>query len=107
MGLDGATRSTPVGVAFMAGSVTPTLWIKGKPAGVNPTIRLMQFSEGVDPPILTEYTEYFLNLTDTSDDVNEDVVVKNSRRKNAKFLEDSQNELDQEENKREKRSEDE
>lgn len=105
--LDRANKSTPVGVAFMAGSVTPTLWIKKKPAGVNPTIRLMEISESVDPPIITEYTEYFLNLTETSDDDDkeEEVVAKNSRRKNAKFLEDSQEEFNQEEtNKRERRS---
>ena len=35
----------PVGVAFMAGSVTPILWVGGKPAGVNPTIRLMEFGD--------------------------------------------------------------
>ena len=76
-----ADRSKAVGVAFMAASVTPILWVKKKSTGVNPTIRYVEFS---DAGILTDYTEYSLDINNIED--TEDVAITNSRRKNAKFL---------------------
>ena len=78
-------RSSALGVAFMASSITPLLWVN-EVVGVNPTIRLFDYSD--DTGILTDYHEYFLNLNKATDE-DENVASKVSRRKNAKFLEES------------------
>jgi len=83
--LDRATRATPVGVAFMAGSVTPILWVKNKVVGVNPTIRLMDFDS--DNGILLDYSTYYLDLTSPFVQGKSDNEVEaKSERTNAKFL---------------------
>ena len=80
-------RSSALGVAFMASSITPLLWANGI-VGVNPTIRLVDYS--AETGILTDYHEYFLDIDkSTDDDVENKVRASLSRRKNAKFLEDS------------------
>ena len=90
--LDGGTRSVPVGVAFMAASVTPVLWVNNKVVGVNPTIRLMEYNE--DDGILLDYSTYYLDLKSPtvqgqSSDTNSDTNKTESRRANAKFLNSS------------------
>ena len=85
--LDGATRSQPVGVAFMAGSVTPVLWVK-KIVGVNPTIRLMEYND--DNGILLDYSTYFLDLkSQIVQEKSNDTDETGSGRTNAKFLNSS------------------
>jgi len=101
--LDRATKRNAVGVAFLAGSVTPVVWAKGEVVGVNPTVRLFDFDDSNTTVI--DYKEYSLDIikaaknesVETSD---EDIDVKmesvessqspKNRRKNAKFLEQSE-----------------
>eukprot|EP00090_Calanus_glacialis_P045413 TRINITY_DN8417_c0_g1_i1.p1 TRINITY_DN8417_c0_g1~~TRINITY_DN8417_c0_g1_i1.p1 ORF type:complete len:822 (-),score=306.82 TRINITY_DN8417_c0_g1_i1:453-2918(-) len=99
--LDRATRREAVGVAFMAGSVTPVVWGKDGVVGVNPTIRLMEFSD--EDAKVMDYKEYSLDIIKAAKNerVNgskepatpDDLKPKDpnekprSRRKNAKFLE--------------------
>jgi len=78
-------RSSALGVAFMASSITPLLWVN-EVVGVNPTIRLVDYTD--DTGILTDYHEYFLDINKSADD-GEELVSKISRRKNDKFLEES------------------
>ena len=90
--LDGATRSVPVGVAFMAASVTPVLWVNRKVVGVNPTIRLMKYND--DNGILLDYVTYYLDLKSPivqglSTDSNSDTDETESGRTNTKFLNSS------------------
>jgi sphingomyelin phosphodiesterase acid-like 3 len=59
--LDRATRREAVGVAFMAGSVTPVVWGKEGVVGVNPTIRLMKYNDS--DGVIMDYQEYSLNIT--------------------------------------------
>jgi len=116
--LDRATRREAVGVAFMAGSVTPVVWGKEGIVGVNPTIRLMKYND--DDGVIMDYQEYSLNITKAAKEepVTEtcepENVVHNdgddedpsqepkSRRKNAKYL-DQAKEHDKENNGRTKR----
>lgn len=103
--LDRATRREPVGVAFMAGSVTPVVWVNGKVVGVNPTIRLMEYSD-VDATVM-DYQEYSLDIIKAAKNESVSEIVNNkallvdttgddssdlpkSRRKNAKFLKQSE-----------------
>jgi len=103
--LDRATRREPVGVAFMAGSVTPVVWANGKVVGVNPTIRLMEYSD-LDAT-MKDYQEYSLDIIKAAKNESVSETVKNkallvetssddssnlpkSRRKNAKFLKQSE-----------------
>ena len=82
--LDGATRTTPVGVAFMAASVTPILWVQNKVVGVNPTIRLMEYN---DNGILLDYTTYYLDLKKQFEQgPSSNNEGPENRRTNAKFL---------------------
>eukprot|EP00092_Neocalanus_flemingeri_P012502 GFUD01013475.1.p1 GENE.GFUD01013475.1~~GFUD01013475.1.p1 ORF type:complete len:798 (+),score=240.38 GFUD01013475.1:63-2456(+) len=93
--LDRATRREAVGVAFMAGSVTPVVWGKTGVVGVNPTIRLMEFND--DSATVMDYKEYSLDIIKAAkndiktdeDDTTETSEAPKSRRKNDKFLEAS------------------
>ena len=64
-------RSSALGVAFLAPSVTPYLRINN---GTNPTIRLVDYSD--DTGILTNYHDYFLDITKSSNNDDEEVVSK-------------------------------
>jgi len=104
--LDRATRRDAVGVAFMAGSVTPVVWGKNGVVGVNPTIRLMEYSN--EDASLIDYKEYSLDIVkaaknETVENVKNESVISltsqsdqtqqpKSRRKNAKFLQSAQSE---------------
>jgi len=82
--LDRGTRTTPVGVAFMAASVTPVLWVNNQVVGVNPTIRLLEYNkEG----ILLDYSTYYLDLRNpfTQRETISDEEAK-GKRINAKYL---------------------
>jgi len=101
--LDRATKRDAVGVAFMAGSVTPVVWAKGEVVGVNPTVRLFEFDD--TNTTVTDYKEYSLDIikaakNESVDNPDENVIPKletsdssqspKNRRKNAKFLEQSE-----------------
>lgn len=110
--LDRATRREAVGVAFMAGSVTPVVWGKDGVVGVNPTIRLMEYSD--EDAKVMEYKEYSLDIIKaaknetvneskepaTADDLKPETEKPRSRRKNAKFLEQTVEHSDDDRTKR-------
>jgi len=85
--LDRATRKRAVGVAFMAGSVTPILWVNNEIVGVNPTIRLMDFDKHAT---MVDFSVYNLDISKPMSnkigltDVESNSGAK-SRRKEAKF----------------------
>jgi len=105
--MDRATRRDPVGVAFMAGSVTPVVWAHGEVVGVNPTIRSVEYSD--EDATVMDYWEYSLDIikaaknesvseTETEkkkalliDTASDSSQLPKSRRKNAKFLKQSEN----------------
>merc|ERR1719320_667253 len=105
--MDRATRRDPVGVAFMAGSVTPVVWAHGEVVGVNPTIRSVEYSD--EDATVMDYLEYSLDIikaaknesvseTETEkkkalliDTASDSSQLPKSRRKNAKFLKQSEN----------------
>ena len=95
--------NAPVGVAFMAGSVTPILWVKNSIVGVNPTIRLMQYDD--ETGVLTNYDEFYLDISEKTDTTEQVTVSSSGRRKNSKFRQDSALEIE-EENSRSRRDTD-
>jgi len=71
--LDSARQREAVGVAFMSGSVTPILWESGKIVGVNPTMRLMKYSD--EDATLEDYSVYTLDI----DKVNSSEIVEKAK----------------------------
>jgi len=98
--LDRATKKEAVGVAFIAGSVTPVVWANNVVVGTNPTIRLMEYDDNT--AVVTDYKQYSLDIIKAANkdttivtEVNKDAEKAitedasespRSRRKNAKFL---------------------
>lgn len=89
--LDRATRMKAVGVAFMAGSVTPVVWGKDGVVGVNPTVRLMDYND-TDARV-SDYKEYSLDIVKAAkNETSTETVKPKSRRKNTKFLKNQDDE---------------